>query len=244
MPIKIKFETLKNIEYLDVSKNGVNVMQLGTESEGMKWRDFQKLIGEKCGEGIFSYSFKQKNKGVLNIGRVKSLIANLKPIPKSSDKDLVSLNIKLTDLSKKVDSFGGGNGVTFDTLLEITKSSYVTRIEFLNIEATRRESDYTILLTKVATLESSISEKDFEIKELEGSTGIMQLLEVGKEFLKMKAGNVKPIESLAHSDATDIPAGITEVLGAIDWGNVPEDVINEIIKYLQIFATKLPLKGA
>ncbi len=243
MPLKLKFPVLKKIDYIDISKNGVNVLMLDSKSDGLKWRDFQKLIGEKCGAGIFSYSLKQTGSNDVHIGRVKSVITSLKPVVKNDDKDFLSLNNKFNELSTKIDSMQSGGGITYDALLEVTKSSYLSRIEFLGVDLKRKDEDYRLLLVKYEKLEVVIEEFEAEIKELEGQTGIMQYIDIAKDFLKMKAGNAKPIESLANSDVVDIPPGITEVLGAVDWMQVSDEIKAEIMNYLQIFITKLPLKG-
>ncbi len=213
--------------------------------EGMKWRDFQKYLGSKLPMDNYYYVVKLNDKPELYKGRVKPIVLKAGVVSGSvtDDKSLLVLKETVSALSEKIETISKGNGVSMEMLLEVTKQSYVARIDFLGVEINKKDMDYNRLELKCAKLEEELNDADVVIADLEGKTGVMQYVSIAKEFLQMKAGSLKGIENLGDSNPSDIPSDITEVLGVVNWVAVDPNIINEIVHYIKVFANKLPLKG-
>jgi len=244
MPNKLKFPVLKNIEYFDlsVSKDKVFTVE-GKEIEGLTWRKFQYYLGEHVPEGSFKYSLKQNGRPEIHIGQIRVLKKDpgTEVVAVHNDSNVLK---ELNSLASKVELLSKGNGVSVDTLIEVTKQSYLQRIEYLGVEIQRKEFENERLIIKVDKLEAELVETDDTIEDLKGQTGVTQYISIVKEFLSMKAGLVKPITNLADSDSKDIPPDIIEILGVVDWQKVPVDVLAEITNTMKIFIQKLPMKGS
>ncbi|MCH8035300.1 MAG: hypothetical protein IH950_16295 [Bacteroidetes bacterium] len=247
MPIKeLQFPVLKKVEYIDLSvKGNTKLIVDGKDVEGMKWRDFQKYIGSKIPMDNYFYVLKLNDKPEVYKGRVKPIVLEAGVVSGDGEdgKTLLVLKESVSALSEKIEVLSKGNGVSMEMLLEATKQSFVMRIEFLGIELAKKDTEFSRLELKYNKLETDLDDADDEIEILRGKTGITQYIEIAKDFLQMKAGTLKGLDNLKDSNSSDIPPDITEVLGVINWIDVSPDIIEEIIHYLKIFATKLPLKG-
>lgn len=247
MPVKeLQFPKLKNFEYIDLSLKGdTKLIVEGKDVEGMQWREFQKYLGAKLPMSNYYYTVKLNGSSKIYKGRVKPIVLKAGVVSGTDENGKMVLVLKelVTDLTKKVDVISQGNGVTVDTLLEVTKQSYVARIEFMNVELSKKDTEYSRLEVKYEKLEVELDDADDLIENLKEKTGAMQYISIAKDFLKMKAGFSPGVQNLQDSNPSDIPSDITEVLGVINWGDVSSEIINEIVHYLKIFATKLPLKG-
>lgn len=238
----LKFPILKNIEYIDLIKNRVNVLSFeGQEVEGKTWRQFQKLIGAKLPDGAYSYVIKIKKDDTIYKGLVRTAgkVATVIKVKSEINPDLEK---KITDLTSQVNKIGSGNGVSVDLLLQVTRQSFETQVSFLNMELTRKDTANQKLEIKIESLYKELEDSDVLITDLKGQTGISQYVSIAKEFISMKAGLTKPIESLGASEPSDIPPEIIEILGVVNWGNVSPEIINDITNTMKIFIQKLPLK--
>lgn len=242
---ELKHPVMKNIDYFDLHISKGNQIAIdGKDIEGLKWRELQYFLGEKVPERIYNYQLKIKGKNQIFNGRIKVLIKDKKFSPPEAVTANSNLLNQLDALSKKVSDLSKGNGVSVDTLLEVTRQSYLQRIEYLNVEVNKGVIEHGRLTIKIEKLETELIESENEIDELKGQTGITQYIEIAKEFLQMKAGNVPPITNLQDSNVTDIPAKLMEVLGIVEWSQVDLHIQYEIVNYLKIFVQKLPMKGS
>jgi len=242
---ELKFPIMKNIEYFDLHLSKGNQIAIeGKEIEGLKWRELQYFLGTKVPEKIYNYQLKIKGKNQIHNGRIKVLIKDKKFTPSEPVTVSPDLSSKLDSLSKKVEEISRGNGVSVDTLLEVTRQSYLQRIEYLNVEVSKGVIEHGRLTIKIEKLETELIDADYQIDELKGQTGISQYISIAKEFLQMKAGVTPPLSSLKDSNIKDIPFPIMEILGVVEWSKVDENIQADIENYLRIFIQKLPLKGS
>jgi len=243
----LKFPVMKNIEYFDLHISKGNQIAIeGTDIEGLKWRDLQYFLGEKVPEKIYNYQLKIKGKNQIHNGRIKVLIKDKTYTPGNNNEPQTigsEFLIKLDDLSQRVEQISKGNGVSVDTLIEVTKQSYLQRIEYLNLELQKGVIEHGRLTIKIEKLETDLINSEDEIEDLKGQTGITQYISIAKEFLQMKAGTTQPLTNLKDSNTEDIPFPLMEVLGVVDWKQVDVSIQSEIVNYLKIFIQKLPLKG-
>ena len=242
MARELKFPVMKNVEFFDLHISpGKQIEISGSDIEGLKWRELQYFLGEKVPEKVYNYQLKLKGKNQIYNGRIKVLIKD----KKYSTEEIVdpALSSQLDSLSKKVEMLSRGNGVSVDTLIEVTKQSYLQRIEYLNLELQKGVIEYGRLTVKIEKLETDLINSEDEVDDLKGQTGITQYISIAKEFLQMKAGNVEPLSNLKDSNISDIPGKLLEILGVVDWKEVDQKVQMDIESYLRIFIQKLPLKG-
>jgi len=240
---KLKFPVMRNIEYFDLHIEKDNQIAIeGKEIEGLKWRELQYFLGGKVPEKIYNYQLKVKGKNQIHNGRIKALIKDKKFSPEvvTIKTDLSS---QLDSLSKKVELLSKGNGVSVDTLIEVTKQSYLQRIEYLNLELQKGVIEHGRLTIKIEKLETELINSEDEIEDLKGQTGITQYISVVKEFLSMKAGLTTPLSNLQDSNIQDVPETLIKILGVVEWSKVDLNIQADIENYLKIFIQKLPLKG-
>jgi len=237
-----KFPKLDLFEYFDVIKNKQSILNYtNQELIGLNWRDLQLKLGSKVPSGLYHYCFKIKNDDTVYKGQIRAIgktVLNEKPL--LADTVFVS---ELNSIKEQIKNIGQSNGVSVDLLLSVTRQGFETQIGFLNAELTRKENNITKLESTIDKLNDELNNADEQIEELKSKTGVNQYLELAQTFLASKIGTAKKITTLKDSDPQDIPKQILLILGAVDWSQVESNVINEIIKWLEIFVTKLPLKG-
>jgi len=187
---------------------------------------------------------KIKGKNQIHNGRIKVLIKDKKFTPPEPVNVYPDLSSKLDSLSKRVEALSHGNGVSVDTLIDVTRQSYIQRIEYLNLEINKGVIEHGRLTIKIEKLETELIDADFQIDELKGQTGIAQYISIAKEFLQMKAGTTTPLSSLKDSNIQDVPENLIKILGVVEWSQVDENIKADIENYLKIFIQKLPLKGS
>jgi len=237
---KLKFPILKDIEFFDVIKNKQTLKTFNKKDcEGLKWRDMQLKIGQSLPAGLYHYNMKINNDDSFYKGTIR-VISTMQP-EKTNDNS-AALN-EIEAIKKQLSTISNSNGVSVDLLISITKQSYETQINFLNAELQRKENLITKLENQIDSLNDELDNASDQIEELKSKTGLNQYIEIANTFLQSKIGTAKKITTLKDSNPDDIPARILELLGAVDWSKVPDNELSEIIRYLEIFLTKLPLKG-
>lgn len=238
---KIKFPILKDVEFFDVIKNKQTVKSfIKKDLEGLKWRDVQLKIGSSFGAGSYHYALKFNNDDTLHKGVIRAVSNN--PIEQHTENN-TGLISEIESLKKQISSIGSQSGVSVDMLLSISKQSYETQINFLNAELLRKENHITKLDNEIEKLNAELDEAAELVDELKQKTGVNQYLELAQTFLQSKIGTAKKITTLKDSNPSDIPQKIIEILGAVNWSLVDDNVLSSIINYLEIFITKLPLKN-
>ena len=241
-PYTTLFRSIHNFDYVDIIKNKKTLLTIeGKEIEGLTWRDLQKFIGKRLPSDIYYYILKVVGDDMVHKGQIKSVGTMTQN--KKQDNKYDALQQQIESLNEKLSSASSGNSVSMEMLLEVTKSAYVTRIDFMSMELQKKESENERLIRKIDSLEESLDESEELIDELKDKTGMSQYIKMAQEFLIMKTGKAKGITNLSDSNESDIPTEILRTLGVIDWLKVEPNVIEEIIRYIKIFANKLPLKG-
>lgn len=240
----LRFPVLKDVEYLDIIKNSTTVKTFNKKDvEGITWRELQKKIGAIVPGGMVNFALKFNQSNEIHKGTIRA-VNDLNPVNSNDDKNLHLLN-ELDVLKKQISSIGAGSGVSIDLLLSISKQSYETQISFLNAELIRKENYIDKLQKKIDELESDLDNASDLIEDLKSKTGMTQYLDIAKTFLSSKIGaGAQKIATLKDSNQDDIPESILNLLGAVDWVKVPQDVLNTIVQYLELYINKLPLKGA
>ena len=242
---ELKFPVLKDIDYIDISRNKETKLSLNSpETNGLKWRDLQKLIGQKCGAGNYHYQLKQVDKNKIHVGMIKA-IGGAPPTPKPGESSKIkSIEDSISLLTNKIESLHKGSGVSVEMLIEVTKTNYEMRIGFIEGQLTEKKNELVLLQSKLEDKEAEIIELEEEIKE---SSGFDKYFEIGKKILDAKAlvTGVKsqPLANLQDSNPSDIPPAIIDSLGVVDWLQVDPGKVEEIVVYLNMFIPKLPMKG-
>jgi hypothetical protein len=156
-----------------------------------------------------------------------------------------NLKIEIDRLNNKIEKLGKDNtgGIGYELLIEITKQSYLTQIDFLKQQLQVKDVNIQKLEMQIDKLNDELDQCYQTIDDLNSKSGIASYIDLAKDFLKLKLpGEIKPV-SLKDSNASDIPQQILDILGVVDWSKVDDNVINEIVKYLNLFIPKLPLKS-
>lgn len=242
-PIKLKYPILNNVDYMDITKNKNQIKAFsGSEINGLKWREVCFLIGKIAGQGSYRYSLKFKNEPIINNGMIRGIVAQSELQENKNDSHLKNEIEKLTN---KVENLNKSNssGIGFEMLLEITKQSYLTQIDFLKQQLQVKDVSISKLELQIEKLNDELDQCYQTIEDNASKSGIASYIDLAKDFLKLKLpGEIKPV-SLKDSNANDIPKQITDILGVVNWSLVDDNVINEIVKYLNLFIPKLPLKS-
>jgi hypothetical protein len=238
----LKFPYLNNVEYFDLIKHKKTLKTfLGKDINGLSWRDLQKKAGLFTGETVCNYSLKFENDNTVNRGTIR-IISSL-PAPSDDKNNNQSVLNEIENLKSKISSAAQSSGISVDLLLSISKQSYESQINFLNAEIIKKDNIITKLENKIDSYEDELNNCYEVIDDLKAKTGVNQYLELAQTFLQSKIGTAKKITTLKDSAPQDIPEKILLILGAVDWTQVPGETLAQIINYLEIFITKLPLKG-
>jgi chromosome segregation ATPase len=241
MSQKIRFPKVPDVEYLDILKNkGTARSYKPKEVIGMSWRDLQYLVGKEIGPGNYRYSLKVVGEDIIHSGSIRAL----GQMPREEKTNDSSLKNEIENLKRKLDNVSKDNGISVDVLISLTKQGYETQITFLNLQLQQKESFITKLENKIDSLENELNEADAVIEDLKSKTGINQYLEIAQTFLKSKMGaKSTKLQSLEDSNPNDIPKEIINLLGIVQWSEVEQPIIDNIVFYLNEFIPKLPLKG-
>ena len=241
---QLRFPILKNIDYFDVLKNKTQIKSFtGKEVEGFKWRDVSLAIGKIAGQGVYRYTFKFKDSDEIHNGSIRGIEQNEIHKETKTDHTLKNQIDLLSDKLERLTSNNSG-GIGIELLISVTKQSYETQITFLNSQLSQKDLNINKLETKIDELNDELDLCYQQIEDLKGQTGISSYLEIAKKFLdtKLPGKQVEKI-SLKDSNPSDIPESILNLLGVVDWNQVDPHIINEIVKYLNMFIPQLPKKG-
>ena len=208
----LKHQVLNNVDYGYITRYGKTILEIeGKDLEGLEWRQFQKLVGSKIGAGRIGFTIKFKGDPEVYAGITKAVdLENKVPAPEDpGDKKIVQL---FTDLKKDLERGISSGGVTFDMLLNATKSGYDTQINFLNQQLVFKDGVIKDLREDLRDSEEDLDDCSKTVKELEGKTGIGQYIGIAQKLLENKFGSRTPVP-LESSDTSDIPQEILTVLG-------------------------------
>ena len=245
MPTKLNFPVLKKIEFFDLTKNGTLVRTYsGDELEGVKWRQMQNKIGDELGPGLYNFNFKHVNKPDLHKGTIRAVPTITKPID-SNDGEVSKLKNQLDVLNKRLVDLGrdSGGGVGVDVLLQVTRDSFTTQIDFYKAEILRKELLISKYEAEIETLNKENDDLTNQLNQNQSPSIIDKTLEAVAMLTKMRNTNVSPAISLKDSDTSDIPKEILDVLGLVDYTRVTQEQIDKIVSYMKMFVNNFPLKG-
>jgi hypothetical protein len=240
----LKHPVLKNLEYFDLSKQGETVCTVDPkEGEGLTWREMQLLCGKKIGLGSFRYALKFKGNDQIEHGQFRTVM-------KSVDKKYVNpdpaTDSKIADLTTKIDALvntaRAPGSVDNSLLIEIMREGHRNTLQTYVDRIAEKDKTIDKLNKDCEDCEQELGKLDAIIDDLKSQSGLNQYIQIAQDFLKSKVGKAKPLADVSMSDQSDIPPRILAVLGVVDWSAIDESVLSEIIKYLEIFIQKLPLK--
>lgn len=243
----LKFPILKNVEYMDISKGKDTKFTLNkSDTQNKTWREIQLVVGTKLGVGVYRYSLKHVNEDKIYTGSIRAVKPN-EEIKKEASQDFSALESKLVFLSHKIDNMETSGDPNSSLLIEVIKENHASHIMMLNEKISDKEKYILKLELRIDNQDKELTEQDSIIEELRKETGTAAYTKFIMDFLKEKMGkgalplSDNKVESL--SDPGDVPQEITRLLGVVDWSQVTDDMLKNIIQYLGIYIQKLPLKG-
>lgn len=241
MPIgKLKHPVCKDVEYIDLKRNGVLLKTYGKEVEGKTWRQFQLMIGKEFGSGRYHYMYKANNADSVSKGQVNGVNVSKKEsveIVKSSDVDLIFVKESIQKINERLDTFKG-DGLGIDVVLQVTRQNYEMQITFLTREVDKRDAVIIRCENKIDDLENELSNIDDP-----NSGGTIEAFKMVYELVSGRLKGVQSVSNLQDSDQSDIPSEILKLLGMVDWNSVQPEIKTMIIDTLGKYIQKLPMKG-
>ena len=148
---KIKFPELPdNIETLDIKYKGRHLKRYeGKDLAGMKWKDFQSMVGKDCNlNDRFFYNIFFSD-GTKTGGSTQAINSTIQE-NSMNDKDEIIKSISA--LEKRLSAASKEGGISFDMLLESTKAGYEARIEYLNLQIRDKDANITELKAEILSL--------------------------------------------------------------------------------------------
>jgi len=243
--IQLKMPILNNIDYIDVTRNKQVLKRYLVIPDGMKWREFQELVGKEYGSGKIYYNIFEKN-GKRHSG-VTNAISMSPEIKFNPDIGLKEVQKSLQELQNKINS----KTESFSTqmLIDLTKQGYEQRISYLDIQIVERTTLISKLEIKLDSVERELTEAYETIDSLEGQTGWVGLLNQYKPLIeagliKLGAKNI-PVTKLSGDIQTSIPVEVLEILAMVDFDKVKTNLegYNQALSYLSLYVSTLPQKG-
>lgn len=218
--------TLKNIDYFHVFKGGKVVQMFnGSDLDGKTKTELQQEIGNRLGNGTFTYSMKYLNDAKNYRGKIRGFCIDdkkdLKEDLEMTDPGLIAVLNKLSEnLAQKPDESKVSNQI---------EKFYKLQIELLEKQVTKMEKE----LEKVK-------------KENEAGSGGGFDLQTLMSLNNMMTGQKPQAQSFqANTTATGIkiPGAIIQVLRKVDFSQMDDktknDLANSLAQYIQY--VKLPL---
>jgi len=237
-------DKFKNIEYIEVLRNGDTVLLIdGSKINNKTKFDLQKLIGDEISGGRFYINVKEKN-----VYKPKSM--SIRAIKVNGEKEEPGKTISIINPnlgSKMIDAEN----------LNILKATYEVSLNQLkdNLAKEERkneklETENKKLLNEQYESRNKITSLEAELKKIkEEQNGGGGMLEMIQQFLQMKAalkgGITSPVNdnlTKIKSDSSDIPPEFLEALGKVDYSQVPQEVREQYVTVFNQVANNLPLK--
>lgn len=243
----LKHPVLKNVEYASIKRRGKSVLEIdGKDLSNIKWRDFQVYVGDKIGEGRFSFTIKFNNNAELFTGMTNAVNLDMK-IKKSDESDTIIDQVTnvFKSLESKLNNATQQGGVTVEMLLASTKQGYDTQVDFLKHQIVYKDGTIQEQKVEITKLELELGETDKIISGLEKKAGWQGILERYEPLLAGFLNKQKFPTTLGASDPEGIPQEILQILGTVDYIKMKEDMENykKVIAYLTQYVSILPQKG-
>jgi hypothetical protein len=242
-PRSLKYEKLINVEYASIVRNKKSVLELeGSSIEGMTWREFQIFLGEKIPPGKCYFTIKFKKSNDLYTGQIRAVSMDGTKLETTGNESEVIKAFK--SLESKLSNATSTGGITFEMLMSSTKQGYESQVSFLNQQIVYKDGRIQKLESEIDELENDLDTAEDQIRELQRSTGssFEKYIEIGEKLLSARFTPGKPV-TLKESDASDIPAELLEILGAVDYSRIQPETLQKIISTLKQYISFLPLKG-
>ena len=215
---------LKNIDYFHVFKNGKVVLMLGNELDGKTKTELQQEIGNRLGNGTYTYSMKYLNDAKNYRGKIRGFSLeeknNIKESEDMTDPALVAVLGKLAEnLSNKHDENN------FSAQLE---KFYKLQMDFQKEQILKLEKE----LEKIKK-ENEAGSGGIDLSTL---MSLQNMITGTKPQGQSFQSNVNPV-------GIKIPGAIIQVLRKVDFSKMDEktknDLANSLAQYIQY--VKLPL---
>ena len=216
---------LKSIDYFHVFKNGKPVeMFTGKDLDGKTKTELQQEIGNRLGNGTFTYSMKYLNDAKNYRGKIRGFSIEeknkLNESEDMTDPALIAVLGKLAEnLSNKPDESKVSNQI---------EKFYKLQIELLEKQVTKMERE----LEKIKK-ETESGNGGFDLQTL---MGLQNMMTGTKQPAQSFQSNVNPV-------GIKIPGAIIQVLRKVDFAQMDEktknDLANSLAQYIQY--VKLPL---
>lgn len=125
-------DVFENVEYLTIVKNKQQLMLLeNMEINGKSRTELQKLIGQKLGGGVYSYTVKYFNQPKVITGRITALLKEPKPAAadnKTSDLENKLIS-RLASLEERINQQGSADS-SFKDILAMKDAAFQIQIDF------------------------------------------------------------------------------------------------------------------
>lgn len=237
---KLKHPIIKDVDYIDIKRGGTLLKTYGKELNGKTWRKLQELIGKEFGSGKYSYIYKFKSTDELSKGQINGVAMGMPQEEKpESNLELAEIKAAISTLSAKLSESAKGEGGNVSLWVEMTRQNYDSQIRFLNLEIDKRDRTIEKHEVKIETLTVELSETDGETPMFNAVDAFQLITQIAMKKFGVGAADVK----LEDSNQSDIPPGILQLIGMVDWTKVDEPTRQQIEDSLRLFINKLPLKG-
>lgn len=229
-------DVYKDVETFDVLKRGQLLLRLkSNEINGKSKVEIEELIGEKLGDGVYSFAIKCFGATKKNVGRIRGVteIKNPKEKFESDNMNAVFINDKINGLEASIQKLmKSNNGTDYKQILDLQKTTFEIQLDFYKTQVKNLSDEVNKLHEKIEKFEANSAEPDSQLDKI--LTLIPMFLNKNKITGQLRDNTI--------SDSTDIPPAFIDALGRVDYSQISEDQKEKILGYFNQFASQLPLK--
>jgi len=226
-----------DVEYAQIFKDGISLYVYdANELNGKSKMEFQKMLGDQFGPGMFLATIKRKNIMATKNYRIRAIKFGSN---KKIDNTETQSDHKIKDLENKMNNMNN-NSPTFDQILILTKQTYTLQIESLKDRINELKSDLKEKTEIIEKLQSKLTSLE---NENNSGGGLMDMIQQAVQLKQILKPNV-PIKSLKDipTDRNSIPEQFINALGKVDYTKVPQEDIEKYVNFFENFSNQLPLK--
>lgn len=251
--LKLKFPIVKNFVYIDIVKGKETLLSFKKEDlkkiGEVTWREFQFIVqdkldskyGEKYPAGKFNYVCMQENSTLVERGIIKTISRkSFLDSPVENKNKAIEMN-ELIELKKELQSLKS-NDISTETLLALTRQGYEIQINFKDEQLKSKDEIIKRLNVDIDKLNDELDKYEDIVEDLKSKSGMNQLIELGQKMLYAKFGKASEVTNLSASNTSDIPEEILQILGLVDYSQIPPDQMQKITSGLRQYISILPLK--
>jgi len=245
----LKYPVLKNLEYISIVKNKKSVLELDKNKlgglENKTWREFQLFLGEHLTPGRYYFTIKFLKNPELHTGQVRAVSSDGEKTEGKMDSEIVK---QFNELKEALTNATNSGGVTFDMLLQSTKSGYEAHITLLNKQIEYKDTIIIELKGEIKELENELDKAQKEYNKVSGSEKWIGVIDKYAPALELffKSKNIAPakLPLATNVDSSGIPDEVIAILAQVDYDKLKQDQekYKQILGYLQQYISMLPLK--